>query len=806
MAVQGGGGGAGGEDVYATLLLTDTYLPGALVLAQSLRDAGTTKKLAVLVTLDTVSAEAITELKSVYHYVIPVPRIRNAQPANLQLMNRTDLHSAFTKVNLWNQTQFRKIVYIDADVVAYRAPDELFDIAHPFSAAPDIGWPDLFNTGVMVLTPNMGDYYAMMAMAERGISFDGADQGLINTHFRNNYNRISFTYNVTPSAHYQYIPAYRHFQSSINMVHFIGSDKPWFKGRHASIGSSPFDEMTGRWWAVYDRHYRAASPQLTSLAPTHAPGVVAAPKPVPELVQYLTKGEYQPKSSHIEPFSKQHSDEHRGHEHYENPPATRFQVQHHHHDVSSSAVHSQHHYHDASSPVVHSQHHYHDASSPVVHSQHHHQHHDTHDHEAPSSQASTQQHEPSSFVSGDLMSSLRNNEDREAKAGEEQIHAQGLPPPPPEEEQKPPPFQPSMSSWDAQRQPPPAESKPEAMNFPATIYEMSKSTDPFIAPRHYPSPPKDMWYEVPKEVPSHPSEPLKPIFPWETNRPKPSRIFVDEAFRISQDTGTRNPNAPFSEQQPVHEAEPTVESSMTETATVEGQSEPVTPTTPTIQISLADPWTSYTRSNAWDDVPEIERYVDSMQRHRRSRSRKFTGTINLPSPGENVDDITRPRRGSKLTDFPTEIERPSLPVTPAPIHRSNFWGGGPSTSHGDNGPLLPSAVGVPGQSDWLQKLATQHSEELLKKLGSSSGEDSNELPPQPVPVPSGSEALISPIYMTRSAQVLSPQPVKGSVNSSSVLGFVTDEEMTPQTTAALLPEEEDVLHEPVPISEGSTSE
>lgn len=36
---------------------------GALVLAHSLRDAGTSRQLAVLVTLDTVSAEVITELK-----------------------------------------------------------------------------------------------------------------------------------------------------------------------------------------------------------------------------------------------------------------------------------------------------------------------------------------------------------------------------------------------------------------------------------------------------------------------------------------------------------------------------------------------------------------------------------------------------------------------------------------------------------------------------------------------------------------------------------------------------------------------
>ncbi|UZP34524.1 hypothetical protein NXS19_002340 [Fusarium pseudograminearum] len=265
-----------GEQIYATLLLSDSYLPGALVLAHSLRDAGANHKLAVLVTLDSVSGDSITQLKEVYDYIFPVPRIRNDHPANLQLMNRGDLHSAFTKINLWRLTDFSKIVYIDADVVAYRAPEELFNLSQPFAAAPDIGWPDLFNTGVMVLDPNMGDFYAMMAMAERGISFDGADQGLINMHFGQQYHRLSFTYNVTPSAHYQYVPAYRHFQSSINMVHFIGANKPWFTGRDAPSGSGPFTEMIGRWWAVYDRHYRHQENSAT------------------QYVQYFTKGEWRP--------------------------------------------------------------------------------------------------------------------------------------------------------------------------------------------------------------------------------------------------------------------------------------------------------------------------------------------------------------------------------------------------------------------------------------------------------------------------------------------------------------------------------
>lgn len=85
----------------------------------------------------------------------------------------------------------------------------------------------------------------------------------------------------------------------------------------------------------------------------------------------------------------------------------------------------------------------------------------------------------------------------------------------------------------------------------------------------------------------------------------------------------------------------------------------------------------------------------------------------------------------------------------------------------------------------LQKLATQHSEELLKKL-SGSGLDSSALPPRSVPL--GSEALV----LAQSAQILSPQPVKGSANSSSVLGLVADEETTPRSAAPLLPGEDGV--------------
>ncbi len=166
------------------------------------------------------------------------------------------------------------------------------------------------------------------------------------------------------------------------------------------------------------------SAELTPSTSTQPPGVVAAARPVPELVQYLTKGEYQPKISHIS--SKHYSDEHRGHEQHDYNGMAQYQG-----ELNQTSQH--------------------DSPSSLMHSQHHHQSHDDHGHEVPVSDVNTQQPEPPSSVSSDVISSLSNNENTPAEVVEEQIHAQGSHVDPTEVERKSPPSQPSMSSWDAQR-------------------------------------------------------------------------------------------------------------------------------------------------------------------------------------------------------------------------------------------------------------------------------------------------------------------------------------------------------------------
>ena len=255
--------------------------------------------------------------------------------------------------------------------------------------------------------------------------------------------------------------------------------------------------------------------------------------------------------------------------------------------------------------------------------------------------------------------------------------------------------------------PPPAHSRPEAANFPTETYEMSEDRKLFHVPK-YPEPPKGMYYEVPSTPPAN--ERPKAIFPWETTAPKPTRVFADDA------------------PPPAASSEPTPSVTTDNDDDDVTQTETTSPLTPTLHSSSTEPFATYTRTNAWDDVPEIERYISQLPQNRRakvqvllnnatptssSHQRNLSGDEPMFSP--SIEDTSQERRSSmRLTDFPTEIERPSLPVTPAPVRRPSFWG-----SERDAAGDLPGAAGVPDQSAWdpaakLAELQRRQSEMLAE--------------------------------------------------------------------------------------------
>ena len=91
---------------------------------------------------------------------------------HLALLARPELGITYSKINAWRLTQYSKCVFLDADTLVLQNVDELFE-REELSAAPDIGWPDCFNSGVFVFEPSLETFERLLILSRTTGSFDG---------------------------------------------------------------------------------------------------------------------------------------------------------------------------------------------------------------------------------------------------------------------------------------------------------------------------------------------------------------------------------------------------------------------------------------------------------------------------------------------------------------------------------------------------------------------------------------------------------------------------------------------------------
>uniref|UniRef100_A0A673VSS6 glycogenin glucosyltransferase n=1 Tax=Suricata suricatta TaxID=37032 RepID=A0A673VSS6_SURSU len=274
------------DQAFVTLATNDTYCQGALVLGQSLRTQRATRKLVVLVTSQ-VSGRLRVILSKVFDEVIEVNLMDSADYIHLAFLKRPELGVTLTKLHCWTLTQYSKCVFLDADTLVLANIDELFDRAE-FSAAPDPGWPDCFNSGVFVFQPSLETHGLLLQHATDHGSFDGADQGLLNSFFSSwstadIHKHLPFIYNLSSNTAYTYSPAFKRFGSSAKVVHFLGPTKPWNYKYNPQTGSVLEDssglenqqQMTflNLWWTVYQHSVLPLYESFRDASPGHSAGV-----------------------------------------------------------------------------------------------------------------------------------------------------------------------------------------------------------------------------------------------------------------------------------------------------------------------------------------------------------------------------------------------------------------------------------------------------------------------------------------------------------------------------------------------------
>ncbi|XP_071319881.1 glycogenin-2 isoform X2 [Trachinotus anak] len=237
---------------------------GATVVAKSLRRHGTTRSIVVMVTPN-VSQQSRLALESVFDEVIVVDVMDSEDCFHLSLLGRPELGITFTKIHCWTLSQYSKCVFLDADTLVLCNVDELFE-RDELSAAPDPGWPDCFNSGVFVLRPSLHTHARLVDHALQHGSFDGGDQGLLNSFFsgwpvEDISKHLPFVYNLSASSVYSYLPAFQRFGHNAKIVHFLGPMKPWScSSQRDDDTSHTMERFVTLWWKEYLSHTTPPAP------------------------------------------------------------------------------------------------------------------------------------------------------------------------------------------------------------------------------------------------------------------------------------------------------------------------------------------------------------------------------------------------------------------------------------------------------------------------------------------------------------------------------------------------------------------
>ncbi|CAN6296256.1 unnamed protein product [Urochloa humidicola] len=245
------------REAYATVLhSSDTYLCGAIVLAQSIRRAGSTRDL-ILLHDHTVSKPALRALSAAGWTPRKIKRIRNPRAAR-----GTYNEYNYSKFRLWQLTDYDRVVFVDADILVLRNLDALF--AFPQLAAVGNDGP-LFNSGVMVIEPSACTFDALIRKRRTVRSYNGGDQGFLNEVFvwwHRLPRRVNYLKNFWANTTGERALKERLFgadPAEVWSIHYLGM-KPWTCYRDYDCNWNvadqrvyASDEAHRRWWQVYDQ-------------------------------------------------------------------------------------------------------------------------------------------------------------------------------------------------------------------------------------------------------------------------------------------------------------------------------------------------------------------------------------------------------------------------------------------------------------------------------------------------------------------------------------------------------------------------
>ncbi|GIL91396.1 hypothetical protein Vretifemale_19012 [Volvox reticuliferus] len=167
------------SEAYATLVYGEEFVLAARVLGQSLRESGTTRDMVALTTGSLRASSELTLAADGWR-VVHVAPVHNPGTGPQPTGFPPRFAYVYTKLYIFKMTEYKKIVFLDADALVIRNMDVIFKCPG-FCAA--LRHSERFNTGVMSLVPSTELYDDIMAKMKNMPSYTGGDQGFLNSYF-----------------------------------------------------------------------------------------------------------------------------------------------------------------------------------------------------------------------------------------------------------------------------------------------------------------------------------------------------------------------------------------------------------------------------------------------------------------------------------------------------------------------------------------------------------------------------------------------------------------------------------------------
>ena len=225
----------GSNYIYVTLLSSNDFVMGVVMLSWSLQKVKARYPLLVLCTKD-ISVSSIQMLEK-YHIRykvlsehIHVDESKVNASKEFQHWNKT-----FDKLLIWSLVEYDKVVCLDSDMQVIRNIDFLFEAPHMSAVIAD-QWNepglDRLNSGLMVIEPNLREFEGLKQLWESGsIALKNmGDQDIIRAYYRDWGKNNDLVLHPGLNVLYSEVSAgviKKENVSPVSVIHYIGGRKPW---------------------------------------------------------------------------------------------------------------------------------------------------------------------------------------------------------------------------------------------------------------------------------------------------------------------------------------------------------------------------------------------------------------------------------------------------------------------------------------------------------------------------------------------------------------------------------------------------